>query len=46
MRVKMKQTVKHEYFFWLVISMVAINTLIMATKHYQQPIWLSNVQSM
>ncbi|XP_066923067.1 muscle calcium channel subunit alpha-1-like isoform X2 [Clytia hemisphaerica] len=45
LRVKLKHVVKHEYFFWLVISMVAINTVIMATKHYEQPDWLTNVQS-
>ena len=45
LRVKLRQIVKHEYFFWLVISMVAINTIIMATRHYKQPAWLTNVQS-
>ena len=44
LRVKLRQMIKHEYFFWLVISMVAINTIIMATKHYEQPAWLTDVQ--
>jgi len=44
-RVRLKKIVKHDYFFWLVIFMVAINTIIMATKHYQQPDWLADVQS-
>ena len=44
-RVKLKHLVKHENFFWLVIFMVAVNTCIMATKHYEQPDWLTEVQS-
>ena len=43
-RIKMRAVVKHYYFFWLVVCMVFINTVIMATKHYNQPEWLGKLQ--
>ncbi|XP_057290676.1 voltage-dependent calcium channel type A subunit alpha-1-like isoform X2 [Hydractinia symbiolongicarpus] len=44
MRIKLRAIVKHNYFFWFVVFMVFINTIIMATRHYQQPDWLTDVQ--
>ena len=43
-RIKVRAIVKHNYFFWLVVCMVFINTIIMATRHYQQPKWLDKLQ--
>ncbi|XP_066994947.2 muscle calcium channel subunit alpha-1-like [Anabrus simplex] len=31
-------------FYWLVIVLVFLNTMILATEHYQQPLWLENFQ--
>ena len=43
-RVKSRNFVKHNIFFWVVICMVFVNTVIMATRHYMQPPWLTNLQ--
>ena len=45
LRLKVRNIIKHKVFFWFVIFMVSINTFILATNHYQQPIWLTDVQS-
>ena len=43
-RSKLRGIVKHDYFFWLVIVMVFINTVIQATLHHHQPQWLTKLQ--
>ena len=43
-RIKVKAIVKHKIFFWLVVSMVFVNTIIMATEHYGEPKWLNDFQ--
>uniref|UniRef100_H2YSX6 Voltage-dependent L-type calcium channel subunit alpha n=1 Tax=Ciona savignyi TaxID=51511 RepID=H2YSX6_CIOSA len=41
---KCRLMVKSQTFYWLVIVLVFLNTLSLATEHYQQPDWLTTVQ--
>uniref|UniRef100_UPI00358FC450 voltage-dependent L-type calcium channel subunit alpha-1D-like isoform X2 n=1 Tax=Myxine glutinosa TaxID=7769 RepID=UPI00358FC450 len=43
-RRKCRNAVKSSKFYWLVIFLVSLNTLAIATEHYNQPQWLTNVQ--
>uniref|UniRef100_H2YSX2 Voltage-dependent L-type calcium channel subunit alpha n=1 Tax=Ciona savignyi TaxID=51511 RepID=H2YSX2_CIOSA len=43
-RRKCRLMVKSQTFYWLVIVLVFLNTLSLATEHYQQPDWLTTVQ--
>ncbi|XP_059509497.1 voltage-dependent L-type calcium channel subunit alpha-1S-like isoform X2 [Stegostoma tigrinum] len=36
--------VKSDFFYWLVIFLVFLNTLMIASEHHHQPDWLTNVQ--
>ncbi|XP_068190490.1 voltage-dependent L-type calcium channel subunit alpha-1D isoform X4 [Antennarius striatus] len=43
-RRKCRATVKSVMFYWLVIVLVFLNTLTIASEHYNQPDWLTEVQ--
>uniref|UniRef100_A0A8C5BJC2 Voltage-dependent L-type calcium channel subunit alpha-1C n=1 Tax=Gadus morhua TaxID=8049 RepID=A0A8C5BJC2_GADMO len=43
-RRKCRAGVKSQFFYWLVIFLVFLNTLTIASEHHQQPDWLTDVQ--
>uniref|UniRef100_A0A669QLN2 Voltage-dependent L-type calcium channel subunit alpha n=1 Tax=Phasianus colchicus TaxID=9054 RepID=A0A669QLN2_PHACC len=43
-RRKCRDVVKSKFFYWLVILLVALNTLSIASEHHFQPEWLTIVQ--
>ncbi|XP_032652249.2 voltage-dependent L-type calcium channel subunit alpha-1C isoform X3 [Chelonoidis abingdonii] len=43
-RRKCRAAVKSNIFYWLVIFLVFLNTLTIASEHYNQPDWLTEVQ--
>ncbi|XP_029455730.1 voltage-dependent L-type calcium channel subunit alpha-1C isoform X4 [Rhinatrema bivittatum] len=43
-RRKCRAAVKSNVFYWLVIFLVFLNTLTIASEHYSQPDWLTEVQ--
>ncbi|XP_067913015.1 calcium channel, voltage-dependent, L type, alpha 1S subunit, a isoform X2 [Heterodontus francisci] len=43
-RRKCRVLVKSSFFYWLVIFLVFLNTLMIALEHHHQPDWLNNVQ--
>ncbi|NXA54299.1 CAC1S protein, partial [Nothocercus julius] len=43
-RRKCRDVVKSKFFYWLVILLVALNTLSIASEHHLQPEWLTTVQ--
>ncbi|NXS38537.1 CAC1S protein, partial [Pomatostomus ruficeps] len=43
-RRKCRDVVKSKFFYWLVILVVALNTLSIASEHHMQPEWLTRVQ--
>ncbi|XP_048467812.1 voltage-dependent L-type calcium channel subunit alpha-1S-like [Rhincodon typus] len=43
-RRKCRALVKSDFFYWLVIFLVFLNTLMIASEHHHQPDWLTNVQ--
>ncbi|KFP62330.1 Voltage-dependent L-type calcium channel subunit alpha-1S, partial [Cariama cristata] len=43
-RRKCRDVVKSKFFYWLVILLVALNTLSIASEHHLQPEWLTQVQ--
>ncbi|KAM7115270.1 voltage-dependent L-type calcium channel subunit alpha-1C isoform 15-T15 [Molossus nigricans] len=43
-RRKCRAAVKSNIFYWLVIFLVFLNTLTIASEHYNQPHWLTEVQ--
>ncbi|XP_051011138.1 voltage-dependent L-type calcium channel subunit alpha-1C isoform X5 [Acomys russatus] len=43
-RRKCRAAVKSDIFYWLVIFLVFLNTLTIASEHYNQPHWLTEVQ--
>ncbi|NXW55229.1 CAC1S protein, partial [Eurystomus gularis] len=43
-RRKCRDVVKSKFFYWLVILLVALNTLSIASEHHLQPEWLTLVQ--
>ncbi|XP_074971511.1 voltage-dependent L-type calcium channel subunit alpha-1S-like [Phalacrocorax aristotelis] len=43
-RRKCRNVVKSKFFYWLVILLVALNTLSIASEHHFQPEWLTRVQ--
>ena len=40
----MRALVKSQSFYWFIIFLVFLNTLVQASEHYQQPDWLTNIQ--
>lgn len=43
-RWKCHDVVKSRVFYWLVILIVALNTLSIASEHHNQPLWLTHLQ--
>ena len=43
-RFKVKRMVKHQAFYWIVIVCVFLNTIIVATEHYNQPKFMEEFQ--
>ncbi|MBZ3879289.1 Voltage-dependent L-type calcium channel subunit alpha-1S [Sciurus carolinensis] len=43
-RRKCHDLVKSKVFYWLVILIVALNTLSIASEHHNQPLWLTHLQ--
>ncbi|XP_046597260.1 muscle calcium channel subunit alpha-1 isoform X2 [Neodiprion lecontei] len=44
MRRACRKAVKSQVFYWLIIVLVFLNTVVLATEHYRQPQWLDNFQ--
>eukprot|EP00794_Sanderia_malayensis_P006128 gene6128-6833_t len=43
-RIRVRKFVKHPVFFWFVMICVFLNTAAVATQHYGQPDWLTQIQ--
>ncbi|KAK2555559.1 Voltage-dependent calcium channel type A subunit alpha-1 [Acropora cervicornis] len=43
-KIRIRQIVKHQAFYWVVLVCVFLNTLITALQHYRQPEWLTQFQ--
>uniref|UniRef100_A0A452T2N4 Voltage-dependent L-type calcium channel subunit alpha n=1 Tax=Ursus maritimus TaxID=29073 RepID=A0A452T2N4_URSMA len=43
-RWKCHDVIKSKVFYWLVILVVALNTLSIASEHHNQPLWLTHLQ--
>lgn len=39
-----RKAVKSQAFYWLIIVLVFLNTVVLATEHYHQPPWLDEFQ--
>ncbi|KAK6640591.1 Voltage-dependent calcium channel type D subunit alpha-1 [Polyplax serrata] len=39
-----RKAVKSQAFYWLIIVLVFLNTVVLATEHYRQPEWLDSFQ--
>lgn len=44
MRRACRKAVKSQTFYWLIIVLVFLNTGVLATEHYDQPLWLDDFQ--
>ncbi|CAG7729654.1 unnamed protein product [Allacma fusca] len=44
LRARLKKIIKSQTFYWLIITLVFINTCVLCTEHYQQPPWLDKFQ--
>lgn len=44
MRRACRKAVKSQTFYWLIIVLVFLNTGVLATEHYNQPLWLDDFQ--
>ncbi|KAK9753802.1 Ion transport protein [Popillia japonica] len=44
MRRACRKGVKSQAFYWLIIILVFLNTAVLATEHYNQPLWLDEFQ--
>lgn len=44
LRRKIHKTVKSQFFYWLVIVLVLINTLVLASEYHRQPKWMEEFQ--
>ncbi|XP_015833195.1 muscle calcium channel subunit alpha-1 isoform X3 [Tribolium castaneum] len=44
MRRSCRKAVKSQTFYWLIIVLVFLNTGVLATEHYNQPLWLDRFQ--
>ncbi|XP_043554473.1 probable voltage-dependent R-type calcium channel subunit alpha-1E [Chiloscyllium plagiosum] len=42
LRISIRHMVKSHAFYWIVLSLVALNTVCVAIVHYDQPLWLTN----
>merc|ERR1719310_1294763 len=44
MRKKCRNICKSQWMFWLIVTLVFLNTCVLATEHHDQPTWLDNFQ--
>jgi len=44
MRKKARQICKSQWMFWLIVTLVFLNTCVLATEHHDQPPWLDDFQ--
>merc|ERR1719342_976536 len=44
MRKKCRNICKSQWMFWLIVTLVFLNTCVLATEHHHQPEWLDNFQ--
>jgi len=44
MRRKARQVCKSQWMFWLIVTLVFLNTCVLATEHHNQPGWLDDFQ--
>uniref|UniRef100_A0A0M3HI52 Ion_trans domain-containing protein n=1 Tax=Ascaris lumbricoides TaxID=6252 RepID=A0A0M3HI52_ASCLU len=42
---RLRRLVKSQTFYWLVIILVLLNTLVLTSEHYKQEPWLDHFQS-
>ena len=45
-RPKCRRAVKSQAMFWVVVTLVFLNTCVLATEHHNQPEWLGNFQEL
>ena len=45
-RPKCRRAVKSQAMFWVVVTLVLLNTCVLATEHHNQPEWLGNFQEL
>ncbi|XP_047124388.1 voltage-dependent R-type calcium channel subunit alpha-1E isoform X2 [Hydra vulgaris] len=45
LQIKVRFVVKHQIYFWLVYFMVVLNSIMLATKHFNQSKWITDTQS-
>ena len=41
-RIRVRKMCKQQWWFWLVVTLVFLNTCTVAVEHYGQPFWLTN----
>jgi voltage-dependent calcium channel N type alpha-1B len=44
-RIKIRNMVKTQHFYWFIIILVFLNTFCLAIEHYNQPDWLTSFLS-
>ena len=44
MRRKCRSICKSQWMFWLIVTLVFLNTCVLATEHHHQPPWLDDFQ--
>ena len=44
MRRKCRNICKSQWMFWLIVTLVFLNTCVLATEHHHQPPWLDDFQ--
>ncbi|XP_078075293.1 putative voltage-dependent R-type calcium channel subunit alpha-1E [Mustelus asterias] len=42
LRISIRHMVKSHAFYWIILGLVALNTVCVAVVHYDQPLWLTN----
>ena len=45
-RPKCRRAVKSQAMFWIIVTLVLLNTCVLATEHHNQPEWLGNFQEL
>ena len=45
-RPKCRRAVKSQAMFWVIVTLVLLNTCVLATEHHNQPEWLGNFQEL
>ena len=44
MKRKARKVCKSQWMFWLIVILVFLNTIVLATEHHNQPVWLDDFQ--